>query len=103
MDRLEMLFVYQSRNFHEMVAFTEWGRSLGCDLIVFQRLHFLPGSGYSAGDVDRRSIQKPEHPQNSEFTAVLKELERFPGLVTIDNNYGININTSNYSDLLLSQ
>lgn len=96
---LEFLFVYQQRNFHEMVAFAEWGKLAKCDLVIFQKLHFLPGSGYSIEEVERRSVYKIEHPDNSTFRTVLRELERFPDLISIDDNYGANLNSAGYQGL----
>jgi MoaA/NifB/PqqE/SkfB family radical SAM enzyme len=67
--QLQFSFTYQLNNFREMEDFVLFGKDMGADLVVFERLQNL--GAYSDEEYCRLAIHKPDHVDFLEFKSVI--------------------------------
>jgi MoaA/NifB/PqqE/SkfB family radical SAM enzyme len=71
LSRIEILFVVQTQNYHEMPEFVEMGKSLGVDAVAFSLIyHWDRGMNYE--HYLRSKIWDASHPEHHRFLDVLK-------------------------------
>lgn len=67
---LEISFVVQENNFHEMTDFVELGEKINCTSILFQKLIHWP-SVMSYHEYLQRAVHLPSHPQHQRFMEMI--------------------------------
>jgi len=80
---LQLDFVVQDSNFHEMPAFVELGTSLGVDKVYFQRISNW--GTYSINEYKKKNMADPTHPQYQRFLDICKHPQLRSGLVKKGN------------------
>lgn len=84
-EYLTISFTYQIENFREMPDFVRYGKSLGCDFVVFEKLENV---GAYAGDEYRgRAVHKHDHPLHGEFLRTIEDPILRDAIVLADFEY----------------
>lgn len=82
---LQVAFTYQAANLDEMEAFVAWGRGLGADRIIFERLQNLTYRGtWTEEEYRERAVHLPSHPRYGDFQRIVSKPEFRDGRVQID-------------------
>jgi len=61
-----MSFTYQRDNVHEMQRFVEFGKEIGAQALIFEKLHMMEGA-YSPHEFHERAVHLVDHPLHQEF------------------------------------
>jgi len=67
---LQLDFVVQDNNFHEMPSFVKLGKKLGVDKVYFQRISNW--GTYSSSEYQKKNMADPSHPAHQRFLQVCK-------------------------------
>jgi MoaA/NifB/PqqE/SkfB family radical SAM enzyme len=70
-ETFRISFSYQVENFREMPDFVRYGKSLGCDAVLFEKLENL--GAYSTEEYKGRAVHKRDHPLHGEFLEIIKD------------------------------
>jgi pyruvate-formate lyase-activating enzyme len=70
-DFLELSFVVQANNAHEMPAFVRLARALGCDSVLFMKLIHWPGT-FPEEEWSLRAVHEQQHPLHGTFLETLR-------------------------------
>jgi hypothetical protein len=66
--QLKFSFTYQLDNFREMPAFTDFGRSMNCDYVIFERLQNI---AFTWEEFRKKAVHYPDHPLYREFIGIV--------------------------------
>lgn len=72
LDFLEISFVVQTNNFHEMPAFVQLAREMGCSTVLFMKFIHWPGT-FDEDEAQKRSVHLETHPLHAAFLRVLAD------------------------------
>jgi hypothetical protein len=70
-DRLQINFVVQKKNFREMVDFVKLGQHLDCDTIMFMKLWNF--EAFTPAEFLENDVCSPGHPEHGELLKILRE------------------------------
>tara|TARA_Y100000780_G_scaffold159130_1_gene144280 strand:- start:174469 stop:175596 length:1128 start_codon:yes stop_codon:yes gene_type:complete len=82
-DHLQLDFVVQDNNFHEMPQFVKLGKELGVDQVYFQRISNW--GTYSREEFKRKDMAHPQHAQYKRFLEVCRHPLMRNGLIKKGN------------------
>ncbi len=60
-----------------MQQFVEFGKGLGAQALIFERLHMIPGA-YTAEEFHARAVHLVDHPQHHEFLRQVRAVRQDP-------------------------
>ncbi len=82
--RLTLSFTYQLLNYREMEAFLHWGRELGADLLIFEKLEQFRWAFCPPWPRERyleQAVHLPGHPEHEQFLRIVTQpLFAAPGI-----------------------
>ena len=71
-DHFSISMVVQTANFEEMVDFLKFGRSIGCDIVIYE---FIMNWTIEQDRYNKMAVHEPSHPQHHTFRNKVRELE----------------------------